>query len=533
VIALTWQTIVLLAAAYFIGCIVGCLAHKLKGAAPVVERGDLVPAGASVPRETASAPFVTPAPAPVTAPPTPVQNAFRRADSDAPGAPAEPVAPTPRAAPREVPPPPPPAIQPPESAVEAVAAALAAPAPEAAPVRDDLTRIRAIDSALEAALNRAGVTRYSEIASWTSEQVKAISQQLGFTGRIERENWIEQAHILARGDETNYATKRAIAELMPIAVPPAPAPAPVAPPVVTSPDVASRAAFAEPRREAVAPVPAPVAAAAASGRNNLQRIGGISAEIENTLIAHGITRYSQIASWTREDVERVDRLLGSEGRVSRENWIEQAQILANGGATAYAREFDRHGGPPVAPDVPDVPPDLSGMVSVRSAAFRGADSVAAWDAKKKRDDLKRIRGIGVALETKLNALGITTYRQIADWTAAEVATVSKKLGLDDTIERDNWIQQAAILAGERSTVLSRAAEYGFTPPPATPVPVDVPPPASATAEPIRATPPADRPTVVPASATDQYGPVWYALGAFGGFPRRRQSRAAKRAARAR
>ena len=64
---------------------------------------------------------------------------------------------------------------------------------------DNLKRIRAIDQALEAALNRLGVRRFAEIAAWKPEDVARISKELGFKGRIEQENWIEQAQILAKG----------------------------------------------------------------------------------------------------------------------------------------------------------------------------------------------------------------------------------------------------------------------------------------------------------------------------------------------
>ena len=477
--ALTWQTILLLALAYFAGCFVGCFARKLKGAGPVVRRDELAmaPAGAGLPREAAPAPFVAPIPAPAAVRPIPVQNAFRRADRDARGDADEPAPPL-RAPEREARPvsartaPPPAAIQPPESAAVAVAAALATPPPApAVAVRDDLTRIRAIDGAIEAELNQAGVTRYSQIAAWTSDEVKAISKHLGFSGRIERENWIEQAYILARGDDTHYATKRSIAAF--------------APPLAAAsfdalPDVASRAAFAEPRRPAPVPEPAPVLpAVAAADRDNLQRIGGITAEIEQLLFSHGVTRYARIAGWEATDVEPIERLLGGNGRVSRENWIEQAQILATGGATAYSRAFDLHGGPPVAAHVPGVAPDLSGLASVRSQAFRSADSVAA--RPNVRDDLKRIRGVGVALEARLNALGVSSYDQIAGWTAEDVATVSKRLGFDRTIERENWIEQAQILARGGVTAFARTLERrptaSLTPSPAevTPEPPPVAP----------------------------------------------------------
>src|SRR5690606_39419855 len=98
--------------------------------------------------------------------------------------------------------------------------------------------------------------------------------------------------------------------------------------------------------------PAAVASTAASGtgsrtpilglgRDNLQRISRITPEIERLLNAQGVSRYDQIAHWTTADVARIDQLLGADGRISRENWIEQAQILARGGETAYSREFDR------------------------------------------------------------------------------------------------------------------------------------------------------------------------------------------------
>ncbi len=386
----------------------------------------------------------------------------------------------------------PPIVAPPVSAAAAVAAAAvrSTPAPASG---DDLTRIRAIDRALEAKLHAAGVARYGEIAAWTSDQVKAISETLGFDGRIERENWIEQAHILARGGVTHYATT--IARMAPV---PAPTPAPAVMPA-SPPDVATRAAFAVPRR--AAPVAPAIAAPSAGGRENLQRIGGISAEIESVLNAHGVTRYSQVAGWGSADVGRLEGLLGFSGRINRENWIEQAQILANGGATAYSREVDRAAGiavapPPAAPAPPPVAPALAavvaptasapaptspeeaveapatasataersqilaGMRSVRSEAYRGEDRFALPPGAREPDDLKRIRGIGVLLEKKLNAMGVTTHEQIANWTADDVGAVNNKLEFKGRIERENWIEQARILASGGHTDFSRRFERG-------------------------------------------------------------------------
>ncbi len=67
------------------------------------------------------------------------------------------------------------------------------------------------------------------------------------------------------------------------------------------------------------------------------------------------------------------------------------------------------------------------------------------------DDLKQISGVGPALEKKLNALGITSLKQVAEFTPEEVARVDEGLSFKGRIERENWIQQAAdLLAGNSS-----------------------------------------------------------------------------------
>ena len=84
--------------------------------------------------------------------------------------------------------------------------------PSAAAKPDDLKRIRAIDGGLEAELNKLGIQRYADIASWKPVDVTRVSQSLGFKGRIEQENWIEQAQILARGEDTFYSRRIARGE---------------------------------------------------------------------------------------------------------------------------------------------------------------------------------------------------------------------------------------------------------------------------------------------------------------------------------
>ncbi len=60
----------------------------------------------------------------------------------------------------------------------------------------------------------------------------------------------------------------------------------------------------------------------------------------------------------------------------------------------------------------------------------------------KKDDLKKIKGVGPKLETTLNKLGIYHFDQIASWTSAEIEWVDDYLSFKGRIERDDWISQA-------------------------------------------------------------------------------------------
>ncbi len=76
------------------------------------------------------------------------------------------------------------------------------------------------------------------------------------------------------------------------------------------------------------------------------------------------------------------------------------------------------------------------------------------------DDLKRIRGIGVLIERKLYSLGVTSYEQVANWTSADIERISQVLDFKGRIERENWVEQARILASGGQTEFSRRADRG-------------------------------------------------------------------------
>ncbi len=58
------------------------------------------------------------------------------------------------------------------------------------------------------------------------------------------------------------------------------------------------------------------------------------------------------------------------------------------------------------------------------------------------DDLTTINGVGAVLQEKLNKLGIVSYQQIADFTAADIERINNVLDFSGRIEREKWVEQA-------------------------------------------------------------------------------------------
>ncbi len=85
----------------------------------------------------------------------------------------------------------------------------------------------------------------------------------------------------------------------------------------------------------------------------------------------------------------------------------------------------------------------------KPAARKSSGSRAA------KDDLKKISGVGPAIEKKLNAMGVKNYKQIAAWKKADIDKADEKLNFKGRIQRENWVAQAKTLAGGGETEFSR------------------------------------------------------------------------------
>ena len=167
--------------------------------------------------------------------------------------------------------------------------------------RDELKVIKGIGPVIEEALNARGIYHYRQVANFNKTDVDWVNSELDFSGRIEREDWIEQAkRLVALQDAQNLGG--GVSDAM-------------------------KPALLDQPMNGVA--------------DDFKRIKGIGLVLEQALQELGIYHYSQLASLATDNIKWVEHKVGFPGRVKRENWIAQSHALAEGRVTEYSRRFDK------------------------------------------------------------------------------------------------------------------------------------------------------------------------------------------------
>lgn len=76
--------------------------------------------------------------------------------------------------------------------------------------------------------------------------------------------------------------------------------------------------------------------------DELTRIKGLGPKLAETLRALGVVSFAQIAAWDEAAIDRIDDQLGRfKGRIRRDNWVEQARLLADGNIAGYEDRFGK------------------------------------------------------------------------------------------------------------------------------------------------------------------------------------------------
>ncbi|MEM9330985.1 MAG: hypothetical protein AAGA53_06640 [Pseudomonadota bacterium] len=267
------QAALLFAIAFFLGCIIGSLLKRMFGAEKMSATAETAPSSSVAEKR-----------------------------------PVEPSKPEPKKSPAEKEEPVEKTIEKPAAKKPAKAVSKSKPAKaktaSAPKVQDDLKRIKGIGPQNESRLKSIGVTTYAQIAAWSKGEQKEIGERLSFPGRIEREDWVKQAKVLAKGGDTEFAKR------------------------VDKGDVDS--SKGEAKSVSTGKQPPVMNTAPDTGADDLTQIDGVGNALEKKLNAIGIYKFDQIANWTAEHQEWIGHELGFSGRPERENWVGEAKALASG-----------------------------------------------------------------------------------------------------------------------------------------------------------------------------------------------------------
>lgn len=178
-------------------------------------------------------------------------------------------------------------------------------------------------------------------------------------------------------------------------------------------------------------------------KDDLQMISGIGPFIEERLHAIDIYSFKQISRFTAKDIEKINIAIEYfAGRIERDEWVAQAKELVHDEIKEAA--LDR----------------------IRERNTNIYFERIGIAHKHEADKLTLINGIGGWIEEKLNALGIFTFRQIANFNSEDIETVTQAIEFfPGRIERDEWVYQAKSLLkidGEKTELLTSISEKKST-----------------------------------------------------------------------
>lgn len=251
---------------------------------------------------------------------------------------------------------------------------------------DDLRMISGIGPFIEERLHDIDIYTYKQISKFTKNDIVIINDAIEyFAGRIERDEWVEQAKELVLETEKRDALFKRISE----------------------------------RKSSI--YYNRIGTATENEADDLTIISGIGGWIGKKLNILDIYTYRQISNFNDEDVQSVtDAIEYFPGRIERDEWIDQAKELVR-----------------IAGKKADL---LKSISDNKSRIYFDRLGIAH---KHHANNLTLIKGISLWIEERLNMLEIYTFEQISKLDPKDVETISEILEIPkDRIKKDDWIGQA-------------------------------------------------------------------------------------------
>ena len=107
-------------------------------------------------------------------------------------------------------------------------------------------------------------------------------------------------------------------------------------------------------------------------------------------------------------------------------------------------------------------PSAVAVVAADEKGTPDGERPMALDAPRNgvKDNLTRIKGIGLKIDEILNGVGIYHFDQIANWSDDNIAWVDKNVAFPGRVNREEWVSQAKALAAGNETEFSKRVDKG-------------------------------------------------------------------------
>ncbi|MDD4747596.1 MAG: hypothetical protein PHW19_09970 [Salinivirgaceae bacterium] len=255
--------------------------------------------------------------------------------------------------------------------------------------KDDLKMISGIGPYIEEKLHDLGIFTFKQISNLKAKDIADIDEAIeSFSGRIERDQWIEQAKELIIDEKKRDELLEAIR-------------------------VKKSLLFYD-----------RIGIALKEEADDLTEISGIGGWISKKLNALDIYTFRQISNFTDEDIEIVrDAIEFFPGRIERDEWILQARELVR-----TKISMSEH---------------MEKISVMKNRIFYDRLGIAH---KHHANNLTLIKGISSWIEDRLNILEIYTFKQISNLTTEDIEIITDILELASSrIQQDKWVEQAQVL----------------------------------------------------------------------------------------
>jgi len=169
-------------------------------------------------------------------------------------------------------------------------------------------------------------------------------------------------------------------------------------------------------------------------------------------------RAEEAAKREAEEKSAAEKAQEEKTSAVKEGEEMQAEVEEKAGAVKTAAQKETQVKDSASPD--GEPHNSSSSSEPETAEVSAPEGLLDAPRDGRKDNLTRIKGIGIKIDEALNSIGIWHFDQIAVWTEENMAWADKELAFPGRAKRDDWVGQAKLLAEGKETEFSKRVDKG-------------------------------------------------------------------------